>query len=283
MPTQECAVIGIGQSLGSYRIDALLGAGGMGIVYRAWDRELQRTVAIKIVDRARSDSDAARWLLQEARLGAALSHSSICGIHEVGYADGQPFIVMEHVEGEPLASLIPKGQGLSLESALHYATQIVDAVAHAHGRGIIHRDLKGSNIMISPDGCAKLLDFGLAVRHALDANAGEIETTCSRETPSGAGTVPYMAPEVLRGRPADARADIWALGVLIYEMVAGARPFRGATRYELGAAILSDAPIPLSRVLPAALRRVILRCLVKSPAGRYQCARELAVALDDIE
>ena len=289
MPAQECESIGsaaglrIGQTLGSYRIEALLGAGGMGIVYRAWDRALERVVAIKVVDRTRASDDAARRLLQEARLAAALSHPSICAIHDVGRVDGQPFIVMEHVEGSSLASVIPEGRGLPIGRALHYASQIVDAMAYAHRRGIIHRDLKSSNIIIAPDGRAKLLDFGLAVRQVVDGASGEIETTCSRDTPSGAGTVPYMATELLRGRTADARSDIWALGVLIYEMVTGGRPFRGSTRYELGAAILSEPPIPLPRELPAPLRHVISRCLTKNPADRYPCASELAAALDDIQ
>ena len=281
-PASACDDVGIGRTLGSYRIDALLGAGGMGIVYRAWDCELERTVAIKVVDRARSNGDGARWLLQEARLAAALSHPSICAIHEVGRVDGQPFIVMEHVKGSLLASLIPEGEGLSLESALHYASQIVDAVAHAHGRGIVHRDLKSSNIMIAPDGRAKLLDFGLAVRHGVDVESGELATTCSGETPSAAGTVPYMSPERLRGRTADARADIWALGVLIYEMVTGRRPFSGSTRYEMAAAILGDAAVPLPPTVPVWLRQVIARALARNPADRYQCARELALALDDL-
>jgi eukaryotic-like serine/threonine-protein kinase len=282
MPTQECPSIGVGQTLGNYRIDALLGAGGMGTVYRAWDCELERTVAIKVVDQGRSGSDAAHRLLQEARLGAALCHPSICGIHEVAHVDGCCFIVMEHVEGSPLASLIPEGQGLPLDLALPYATQIVDAVAHAHGRGIIHRDLKSSNIMIAPDGRAKLLDFGLAVRHMVDADAeraGQIETTCSRDASSAAGTVPYMAPELLLGRPANARSDIWALGVLIYEMVTGRRPFRGATRYELGAAILGQRAVPLPSGLPASVCAVVARSLEKDPDDRFPCAHELATAL----
>jgi eukaryotic-like serine/threonine-protein kinase len=281
MSFQDDRTIGIGQDLGPYRIEALLGAGGMGVVYRAHDRELQRTVAIKMVDRRRTTADSGRWLLQEARLAAALSHPCICGVHEVGYLGDQPFIVMEHVEGTQLASLIPAGKGFAAETALHYAMQIADAVAHAHRRGIVHRDLKSSNVMIAPDGRAKLLDFGLAVRYT-DADVSELDTTCSREIPSGAGTVPYMAPELLRGRHADRRSDIWALGVLMYEMVAGRRPFRGATSYEVAAGILADPPTPLPREVPAEWRGVISRSLMKNPADRYQCASEVAAALDDL-
>jgi serine/threonine protein kinase len=281
MSASDGRFIGIGQDLGPYRIEALLGTGGMGVVYRAHDRDLERTVAIKVVDRRRANAESGRWLLQEARLAAALSHPCICSVHEVGYLDDQPFIVMEHVEGTLLTALIPPGKGFAAETALHYATQIADAVAHAHGRGIVHRDLKSSNIIIAADGRAKLLDFGLAVRYA-EADASELETTCSREIPSGAGTVPYMSPELLRGRAADRRSDVWALGVLLHEMVTGRRPFTGATRYELAAAILGDAVAPLTRELPADLRRVVTRCLMKNPADRYQSAREVAAALDDL-
>ena len=282
MSLLEEHVIGIGRDLGPYRIEALLGAGGMGVVYRAHDRDLVRTVAIKLADPRRSDADSARWLLQEARVAASLNHPGICGIHEIGYLDDrQPFIVMEHVDGTPLAALIPPDRGFAPETALHYAMQIADAVAHAHGRGIVHRDLKSSNIVITSEGRAKLLDFGLAVR-SVDVDPGDLETTCSREIPSGAGTVPYMAPELLRGRPADRRSDVWALGVLVYEMVSGRRPFAGGTRYELAAAILGDQPAPLGRDVWPPLRQVVARCLAKDVDDRYPCARSLAAALDDV-
>jgi len=272
--------IGIGQDVGPYRIEALIGAGGMGMVYRARDRQLERTVAIKVVNHRQSQADSARCLLQEARLAAALDHPSVCSIHEVGVFADQSFIVMEHVEGTVLTSLIPAGQGLPAETALHYAIQIADAVAHAHKRGIVHRDLKSSNIMITADGRVKLLDFGLAIR-SVDADTSELDTTVSRETPSEAGTVAYMAPELLRGRPADRRSDVWALGVLLFEMAVGRRPFAGATRYELAAAILADPVAPLPREVAAPVRQVAGRSLMKNPGDRYQCATEAAAALDD--
>jgi serine/threonine protein kinase len=280
MPTQDDRLIAIGQDVGPYRIEALLGTGGMGIVYRACDRQLGRTVAIKVVDCRHSNTDSGRWLVREARLAAGLSHPCICSVHDVGYFGDQPFIVMEHVEGTLLTALIPADRGLPVETALHYAVQISDAVAHAHARGIVHRDLKSSNIMIAPDGRLKLLDFGLAVRLAA-ADVEDLDTTGSRELPSDAGTVPYMAPELLRGRRADRRSDVWALGVLLYEMIAGRRPFAGATRYELAAAILDAPPAPLAGSPPAAMRRVIGRSLMKNPADRYQCGAEVAGALDD--
>ena len=271
--------IGVGKTVGPYRIDAVLGAGGMGIVYRAHDRARRRTVAIKVVDRRRGGASHSR-LVREARVAAALDHPSICGIHGIGFAGGQPFIVMEHVEGRPLASLIPRG-GLNPDAALHYAAQIASAVAHAHERGIVHRDLKSSNIVVSAGGRAKLLDFGLAI-HDAGGDASEAETTWPREVLSGAGTMAYMAPELLRGRPADRRSDVWALGVVMYEMLAGRRPFRGATRYELASRILGADPTPLAAKVPAAWREVVGRSLRKEPAERYGCAGALAAALADV-
>jgi eukaryotic-like serine/threonine-protein kinase len=272
--------ISIGQDVGPYRIEALIGTGGMGVVYRAHDRALHRTVAIKMVDR-HAGLDARRWLLEEARLAASLSHPSICAVHEVGQIGEQPYIVMAYIAGALLSTLIPAGKGLALETALHYAMQITDAVAHAHRHGIVHNDLKSSNIVIAADGRATLLDFGLAmrIRHA-ESNA--LDTTCVRTIPSGAGTVPYMAPELLRGRLATCRSDVWALGVLMYELVSGRRPFYGATRWELAAAILADPPLPLPRELPAAWRRVIVRTLAKDPSARLRSASALSAVLDDL-
>ena len=281
MPSENPCQIGVGREIGPYRIDALVGCGGMGIVYRAYDSHLQRTVAIKFVDRRRANAASRRWLLHEARIAAALDHPGICGIHEVGYLGEQPFIVMEYVDGTTLDRLIPPDRGFARETALHYATQIADAVAHAHRRGIVHRDLKSANLVITGEGRTKLLDFGLAVRSP-DEEGGDLETTCPREIPSGAGTVPYMSPELLRGRPADCRSDVWALGVLVYEMVSGRRPFSGATRYELAAAILGDAPAPLGREVSAGLRHLVSRCLAKEADDRYPCARALSAALDDL-
>jgi len=272
--------IGPGQNIGPYQLEALIGAGGMGVVYRAHDRALRRTVAIKMVDR-RAGIDAKSWLLREARLAAGLNHPSICAIHEVGEISDQPYIVMAHVEGKPLSAMIPVGKGFALGTALHYAMQIADAVAHAHRHGIVHCDLKSSNILIAVDGHATLLDFGLAIRTA-DEESNTVETTCARDIPSGAGTVPYMAPELLRGRRATTRSDVWALGVLFFELVTGRRPFEGTTRWELAAAILAEPPLPAPRELPGGWRRVIERSLMKNPADRFRNAGALMAALDDL-
>jgi serine/threonine protein kinase len=273
--------IAIGQDIGQYRIEGLLGAGGMGVVYLAQDRDLQRMVAIKVVDRSRQDPGALRSLLEEARVVASLHHPSICGVHGIGRAGDEQFIVMEHVEGRPLSMIVPPDIGLPLETVLHYAIQIVDAVVHAHRHNIVHGDLKASNIMIAPDGSVKVLDFGLAVRQGATPNP-ETETTRQHEISEVGGTVPYMAPELLRGRRADVRSDIWALGVLVFEMLTGRRPFHGATTYELAAAVLGAEPLSLPRRVPGHLRRIVSRCLSKHPGHRYRCARDLATALDDV-
>ncbi|HZP48956.1 MAG TPA: serine/threonine-protein kinase [Vicinamibacterales bacterium] len=267
----------IGQRLGGYRIDALLGVGGMGTVYAARDRVLRRSVAIKVVDRA--DAAARRALLREARLAASLAHPAICGVHEVGCVGRRPFIVMERVDGRPLSAVIPRGVGLPVETALHYALQIVDAVAHAHARHVVHRDLKAANVMIDAGGAVKVLDFGLAICDT----AGDVDTQTTRvESASGAGTVPYMAPEILQGRRASPRSDVWALGVLLHEMLAGARPFEGGTKYELAASILERPPAPLPGRVPAVLRRIVLRCLEKGADDRFPFAGPLAAALDEV-
>ena len=268
-------------SIGHYRIEAQLGAGGMGAVYRAYDTRLERTVALKFP--ASVDETAQARLLNEARLASALNHPHICTIYEVGEADGQVYIAMEHVAGEPLSTLIP-GDGLPVESLLRYATQMAGALAHAHQRSIIHCDLKSSNVIITPEGCAKVLDFGLA-RRLRPEELGE--ATCSRVSLATgdtiAGTLHYLAPEVLRGQPADARADLWALGVLLHEMAAGELPFQGRTAFELSAAILREQPQPLPAGVPAGLRAVIQRCLAKEPAQRYQHAAEVQAALEVIQ
>ena len=270
--------LAVGAHLAHFEIVGRVGAGGMGEVYRARDTRLGRTVAIKLVGDLAGDDRARMQLLREAQHASALNHPNICTIHEVSEADGRPFIVMELVEGRPLSALIPKG-GLRLESVIRYGSQIADALVHAHDHGIIHRDLKTSNVVITPDGRAKVLDFGLAKRASRegDDQAATVELT---QPGTIAGTIAYMAPEVLRGVPADARSDIWALGVLIYEMTTGAAPFSGTTEYELSAKILQAPPRPLPPEAPAGVSAVLRRCLAKDPAERYQHAGEVRAALD---
>ena len=271
----------IGENLGPYRIEGLLGAGGMGRVYLARDSKLRRTVAIKVVDHTKKDPQSIRSLLREARLAAALNHPSICSIHEVGHVGDEPFVVMEHVRGLSLAKLLHRLGALPIEAAVHYERQMVDAIAHAHDQGIVHGDLKTSNMIVDPDGRLKILDFGLAIRRVHEASEdSDIHTTVIAPPSSCAGTVPYMAPELLRGREADVHSDIWALGVVFFEMLAGFRPFQGATPFELAARILSNEPVLCSWLVPESFRNVIDRCLLMRPSDRYRSARELASALN---
>ncbi len=274
----------LGQQLGHYRILEKIGAGGMGEVYRAHDEQLDRDVALKVLPaHTLTDETARARLLREARAAAALNHPHICTIHEVGEAGGQAYIAMELVEGKPLSALVP-GQGLPVETVLRFGSQIADALAHAHERRIVHRDLKSANVVITPEGRAKVLDFGLAKRLSGEELTEATTKSVASLTQAGAliGTVPYMAPEQLRGQPADARSDVWALGVVLYEMVAGARPFQGQTSFELSSAILNQVPPPLPAV-PAELKAVIERCLAKEPAQRYQQGSEVRAALEAVQ
>ncbi len=273
----------IGQTLGHYRIEAQLGAGGMGVVYRAHDTRLERTVAVKVIGESlEADATARARLIQEARAASALNHPNICTIHEVGEAGGRAFIVMEYVEGRPLSAVAP-GDGLPVETVIRYGSQIADALAHAHERGVVHRDLKSSNIIVTPEGRPKVLDFGLAKR--LRGAGLEDATRTQGLTGAGAivGTLLYMAPEVLRGEPADTRSDIWALGVVLYEITAGRQPFQGQTGFELTSAILREPPAPLPPQAPVGLRAIIHRCLAKEPGERYQRAGEVRAALETLQ
>jgi serine/threonine protein kinase len=255
--------------------------GGMGVVYRARDRKLQRTVAIKVTDR--TDADTRRLLAQEGRLAASLCHPAICRVYAIGANGNPPFIVMEHVNGMPLSTLIQPGRGLPVEVALRHATQLVDAVAYAHHRGVVHGDLKSANIMIEPGGTLKIVDFGLAVRQRIDGDASQFDLETTRASGrSGAGTIPYMSPEVLRGGPSDLLSDVWALGVVTYEMLSGCRPFTGATRYEVAAAIFTCPPPPLPSHVPGSLRRIVVKCLEKSRDNRYRSGRDVATAFEDL-
>jgi len=271
-----------GRTLGHYEILDKLGEGGMGAVYRARDTMLERTVAVKVLgERWQSDATARARLLREARTASALNHPNICTIYEVGEAEGQTFIAMELVEGRPLSQLIPV-EGLPLETVFRYGSQMADALAHAHERSVVHRDLKSSNVMVTPQGRAKVLDFGLAKR-VVEAEGGATRSQGSlTDAGSVVGTLAYMAPEVLQGEPADARSDLWALGVMLYEMTAGRLPFQGTTSFAVSSAILRESPPPLSTA-PPGLRSVVERCLAKEPGQRYQRAGEALAALEAIQ
>ena len=271
-----------GSRLGVYEVLAPLGAGGMGEVYRARDERLGRTVAIKVISsRVAGDPDLGARLLREARAASVLNHPNIVTVHEIGEADGVDFIVMERVEGRPLGALIPP-DGMPLLEALDLGGQIAGAVAAAHEAHIVHRDLKPGNIMVTPTGQVKVLDFGLA-RFAPPVVVEESAPTMAMPTRlTGTrtilGTVGYLSPEQIDGRSVEAPSDVFALGIILFEMVTGRRPFTGDSDWAvLAATVRGDAPRveSLKPGTPAELGRIIARCLAARPQDRYPTAVEL--------
>ena len=274
----------IGELISHYRIVSKIGQGGMGVVYRARDEVLQRDVALKVVaEGALREKLSREHLLHEARAASALSHPNICTIHEVGEFKDELYMVMELVEGKSLRELIGS-DGLVPETAVRHGVQIAAALAHAHSRNVVHHDLKSANILITPEGLVKVLDFGLARR--LPELAGDAETISLSPVETAGmvmGTLFYMAPEVLRGQPGDQRSDLWALGTVLYEATSGQLPFRGTTGVAVGSAILHEPPLPLPERIPPGLRTIIQRCLAKEPAQRYQQAAEVQAALEAVQ
>jgi Tol biopolymer transport system component len=254
----------------------------MGVVYRAFDERLQRPVAIKVISPAPGDEAGIGRAIEEARAASALSHPNICTVFEVAEIDGRPYIAMEYVDGRPLSELIPS-DGFPAETVVRYARQIGDALAHAHDRGVIHRDLKSANVVVGDDGRAKVLDFGLARRVAPRGSETDTRSLSPGELHAVAGTLAYLPPEVLLGQPGDARGDIWSFGVLLYEMASGSFPFRGRSEFEVTAAILKAPPEPLPAHVPPVLRAIIARCLSKEPSQRYQRAGEVCAALEAMQ
>jgi serine/threonine-protein kinase len=279
-PVPPAVHLAPGSRLGVYEITSFIGAGGMGEIYRARDTRLGREVALKTVGAAVTDADAKHRLLKEARHASILNHPNICTIHEIGDEDARPYIVMEYVDGRSLRQ-IREERPPGARQAITYGIQIADALAHAHRRGIVHRDLKSSNIVVDSEGRAIVLDFGLARRLPDVTGAGSGDSSITTQH-AIAGTLGYMAPEVLLGGRADARSDVWALGVLLHEMTGGELPFDGRTSFETSSAIISEPPRPLPRGVPLALRLVIERCLAKDPAARYQRADDVRDALTAI-
>ena len=274
----------IGGVLGHYHVLSKIGEGGMGVVYRARDEVLHRDVALKVVTSSSGlDQSASQSLLDEARASSALNHPNICTIYEVGETGGELYIVMELVEGKPLSVLIGD-TGLPVESLLRYGTQIANALGRAHDRGIVHRDLKSANIVVTADGLVKVLDFGLAQNVGRTIFESVTRSFVTPQSASGmSGTLPYMPPEVLRGAGFDHRGDLWALGVVLYEAASGRLPFEGRTGFEISAAIMNEVPKPLGPPVPPGLWATIQRCLSKDPAQRYQRAGEVQAALEAIQ
>jgi len=268
-----------GAQIGPYKIEAVLGQGGMGQVFRVRDTRLGRTVAIKLIRSEHAEKgDFRHRFKREARAISALNNPYICSLHDIGEQDGSPYLVMEYVEGETLAAVLKNGP-LPLDRALTYGSQIAEALAAAHAQGIIHRDLKPGNIMITASG-VKVLDFGLAKRDASGSSDLTTAPSQSEDTQEGhvLGTVAYMSPEQAEGKSMDARSDIFSLGVVLYEMFCGQRPFRGDTTLSTLAAILRGTPDSLRKIrhdIPEDIEGIVLRCLSKNPVDRYASAAEL--------
>ena len=280
-------MLSLGTRLGPYEIQSAIGAGGMGEVYRARDTRLDRTIAVKVLTPGlAADPEFRSRFEREARAISSLSHPHICVLHDVGREGGVDYLVFEHLEGQTLAERLRiEGTGFKLAEVLRISTEIADALDAAHRHGIIHRDLKPGNVMLTAAG-AKLLDFGLAKRPAGAAAAAlaSLATQPDTATAQGTmlGTLQYMAPEQLQGRPVDARTDIFALGEIIFEMVTGRRAFEGQTQASVIAKILEVDPPAMSTtgaISPPSLDRVVQRCLAKDPDARWQSARDIVLEL----
>jgi WD40 repeat protein/serine/threonine protein kinase len=275
--TCPARVLMIGKTISHYRIIARLGEGGMGVVYKAEDTKLKRMVALKFLSssKAASEDDQARFL-REARAAAALDHPNICGVYETGEAEGQVFIAMAYIDGESLEQRI-KSRAVGLAQALDLAAQAADGLAAAHSKGIVHRDIKPANLMITPSGQVKIMDFGLAKL---------AEATRLTKPGDTLETLAYMSPEQARGEEADHRSDIWSVGVVLYEMLTGRRPFEGAYSQAVIYSILNEKVPPLSSVLPDVpkeLEGLLDCCLAKEPDDRFRTADKLSSALRSIK
>jgi serine/threonine protein kinase len=283
MPLEEPLLPGA--AIGSYKVVARVGRGGMGDVYSARDTRLDRMVAIKVLPRnVASDPDRLFRLEREAKLLASVNHPNICTIYEISSRDGQPFIVMELVEGETLDRRLAAGR-LEVSEILDIAVQIADALETAHAREIVHRDLKPANLMITPRGQVKMLDFGLA---KIEKSGGQVpgEDITFRTLPGTLmGTVRYMSPEQALGRDVDHRSDIFSFGVVLYEMASGHTPFGGSTATEAINQIINAEPEKVSQwnpKIPSRLQEIISRCLEKHQEQRYASARDLFADLRDV-
>ncbi|MFQ5719117.1 MAG: serine/threonine-protein kinase [Acidobacteriota bacterium] len=277
----------IGQTLSHYRITGELGRGGMGVVFRAEDTRLDRDVAIKVLPAHLSQDAALRQRLErEARAVSSLNHPHICTLHDIGRADGVDFLVMELLEGETLASRLARGP-LPPDTLIKTAIEIAGALAAAHRQGLVHRDLKPGNIMLTASG-AKLLDFGLAKSTGQEPGVASLTAAATATSPLTAagtlvGTFRYMAPGQLEGGEADARSDVFAFGAMLYEMTTGKRAFDGQTQACVIARILESEPAPLGTLTPLAppaLDRLIRTCMAKDPEARRQSMHDLLLDLE---
>ncbi len=277
----------IGRTIAHYCIVGKIGQGGMGEVFLAEDRSLNRKVALKLLPREmQRDAVARKRLLREAHSAAALDHPYICSIHEVAESEGKDFIVMEYVDGQTLKDRLAQGP-LPLKEAAQIANEVAEALEEAHEKSIIHRDLKPANIMLTRKGHAKVMDFGLAKQlNPPEAIEGEDESvTALTRTGMTLGTLAYMSPEQLRGKTIDARSDIFSFGVVLYEMLAGVHPFKKETGMDTASAILNDAPQPLGELrpdIPALLQHIVKKMLAKDPRRRYLSIYEAQADLREL-
>jgi len=273
-----------GTKLGPYEILAPIGAGGVGEVYRALDTKLNRPVAVKLLSEELADAAARRRFQREAQMASSLNHPHIVTVHDAGEVEGRQYLVTEYVDGGTL-----KDWARPLENKAHRTWReivellvgVADALSIAHGAGILHRDIKPANILITKSRYAKLADFGLAKLVDPPAADEAARTLTEKRTGPGVvvGTVAYMSPEQASGNPLDTRSDIFSFGVVLYELLAGRRPFKGATDLELLKTIVHGAPPPLGEEIPLALSMAVEKALEKDPAERYQSMRELVVDL----
>ncbi len=276
-----------GTTLGLYRIEALIGAGGMGEVYRARDTRLGRDVAVKVLPPEAADAERQQRFAREAQIIASLNHPNIVTLHSVEQSGDHHFLTMELVEGKTLRDVIPSG-GLPVDRLLDIAIPLADAVGAAHARGVVHRDLKPGNVMVTPDGRVKVLDFGLAKLKPAEAISGNGTMVAAQEITDDKrvlGTAAYMSPEQAQGHEVDHRSDIFSLGVLLYELAVGQRPFAGGSTALLLSSLLRDTPPAVTELrpeLPHELGRLIRRCLAKDPNRRYQSAHDLRNELEEI-
>src|ERR687897_463503 len=272
-----------GTTFSHYRVEERIGGGGMGTVYRARDTRLGRDVAIKVINAdIAGDPDRIARFHREANTVATLNHPGIVTIHDTGVEQGTTYIVTELVDGTTVRALLEREGRVGHRRLIDIGAQVADALAAAHGAGITHRDVKPENLMLTRDGRVKLLDFGLAQSRGSHADRGATTTVLHTEVGAVLGTLGYMSPEQVRGEPLDPRSDIFSLGVVLYEMASGLRPFEGATTADVSSAVLREDPPPLPDSVPATLRVIIERCLNKGPLERFQPASDLAFALRSI-
>jgi serine/threonine protein kinase/Tol biopolymer transport system component len=279
-PARTETMVGVGLQIGPYRVDAQVGEGGMGVVFRAHDTKLNRPVAIKFLSDELADASARRRFQREAQLASSLNHPHILTVYDAGEFEGRQYLVTEFVDGGTLKNWT-KQQPRNWQDVAELLTGVADGLAAAHAAGILHRDIKPDNILITASGYAKLSDFGLAKLEEAVRPEGVTRTLTEGHTRPGmiVGTIAYMSPEQASGKPLDARSDIFSFGVVLYEMLAGRRPFVGATDLELLQRVIHESPAPLREELPAPMRALVARALQKNPEDRYQSMRDMVVDL----